>query len=317
MIIFGQGAIRCHPYAYKEMEALENGDVTAFDKAFTSHIGHVVRNASRAFLLSITRGRLAKVPKNSMTRYYQKLSWASASFAFLSDVAMGTLGGSLKFREKITGRFADILSWMYLITSVLRRFEAEGRRSDHAPFVHYAVRHGFVQIQQAFNGLYANLNVPILGPVLRYPVSLWSRMNSFSDFADDQTGAAIARAMMTPGAMRDSLTARSVYIPKEPEEPVGRLEHAFNLSVEAEGIMKKVHKAVKEKVLKKAAPSPLLKSAKEKGIITQEEYELVGLAMEACRDAIEVDTFALEEYRKGVVNAVSQDSDELAPASNA
>lgn len=321
MIIFGQGAIRCHPYAYKEMEAMEKGDVGAFDEAFTSHIAHLVRNASRAILLSLTRGRLAKVPKNSMSRYYQKLSWTSASFAFLADVAMGSMGGSLKFKEKITGRFADILSWMYLITAVLRRFEAEGRRSEHQAFVDYAVRHGFVQIQKAFDGLYENLDIPVLGAVFKYPVAMWSRVNALATPADDKTGAAIARAMMTPGSVRDALTARSVYLPKNPEEPMGRLEHAFSLSVESEAVMKKVQKAVRDKVIPKGSPLDMLSAAREKGVVTQDESELVRIAVEACKDAIEVDSFTLEEYKKGIVNAVgqsgSQDDDGLAPVSNA
>ena len=113
LIVFGQGAIRCHPYAYQEVKALQDGDLPAFDKAFWGHIGHVVRNSCRSLLLSLTRGRLARVPVSPAKRYYQKLAWASASFAIMSDVAMGTLGGGLKMKEKLTGRYADVLSWMY------------------------------------------------------------------------------------------------------------------------------------------------------------------------------------------------------------
>src|SRR5690606_24375425 len=109
MIIFGQGAIRCHPYAYKEVQALMDKDTVAFDKAFWGHIGHVVRNLCRSFVLSLTRGRLASVPSGPAAYWYRKLAWASASYAIMADVAMGSLGGALKMKEKLTGRYADAL----------------------------------------------------------------------------------------------------------------------------------------------------------------------------------------------------------------
>ncbi|MFQ5583077.1 MAG: acyl-CoA dehydrogenase, partial [Calditrichia bacterium] len=131
LMIFGQGAIRCHPYAYKEIRALMEGNVSAFDKAVWKHVGHVIRNLFRSTLLSLTRGYLAKSPvSGSSARYYKKIAWASASFAFMADVAMGLYGGNLKRKEKLTGRFADIFSWLYLGTAVLRRFEAEGQRKE-------------------------------------------------------------------------------------------------------------------------------------------------------------------------------------------
>src|SRR5262249_7755714 len=138
LIIFGQGAMRSHPYAFHEVDAIEKGDLKSFDKNFWGHVGHVVRNLFRAVLLSVTRGVLAGSPVGGeVGQYYRKLAWISASFAIMADVAMGMLGGTLKFREKITGRYADILSWMYLSTCVLRRFEAEGRRKEDLPFVHF------------------------------------------------------------------------------------------------------------------------------------------------------------------------------------
>lgn len=321
MIVFGQGAIRCHPYAYKEVVALQNDDVPGFDAAFMGHVGHVVKNGCRALVLSLTRGRLARVPSGPMAAYYRKLSWCSASFAFFADVAMGTLGGSLKLREKITGRYADILSWMYLITAVLRRYEAEGRQKGHEAFVYYSVDYGFKQIQEAFDGIFANLNVPVLGLLLKYPVAFWSRLNSFGDKPSDEIGAAIARAITRPGKLRDAITQRAVYIPKEPEEAMGRLEHAFALSIESQSIFKKISKASKDGALPKGKPHKLVAQAKEKGIITREEAEILHLAKEACEEAIQVDEFRLEDYKSGVANLLdaqdSAGSDDEALASNA
>ena len=111
LMIFGQGAIRCHPYALNEINALTNGDAKAFDKNFWAHIGHVARNKARALVLSLTRGRLILSPvAGPAAKYIRKLSWASASFAFYADLALGSYGGALKMKEKIAGRYADILS---------------------------------------------------------------------------------------------------------------------------------------------------------------------------------------------------------------
>ncbi|MGZ3713125.1 MAG: acyl-CoA dehydrogenase, partial [Bdellovibrionota bacterium] len=158
LIIFGQGALRAHPWAFQEVKAVEANDVMAFDKAFFGHVGHVVRNLFRSVGLSVTRGHLACAPSGTgpVKHYYRKLAWSSASFAIMADVAMGMLGGTLKFREQLTGRFADILSYMYLGTAVLRRWDAEGRREEDLPFVHFAMETCFVNIQRGFDGIFQN-----------------------------------------------------------------------------------------------------------------------------------------------------------------
>ncbi|HEY9646906.1 MAG TPA: acyl-CoA dehydrogenase, partial [Chroococcidiopsis sp.] len=131
LMIFGQGAIRCHPYVYAEIQALQEGDLAAFDRALWGHLGAFGRNTVRMLGLGLTRGWLARSPVRGETAgYYRKLTWASATFACLTDLALLTMGGSLKRRETLTGRFADVLSWLYLGTATLRRFEAEGRNPD-------------------------------------------------------------------------------------------------------------------------------------------------------------------------------------------
>ncbi len=302
MIIFGQGAIRCHPYAYKEVLALENGDLAGFDQAFWGHIGHGLRNFSRALLLTLTRGALVRTPKSPMAQYYRKLSWASASFAFLADVAMASLGGGLKFKEQITGRLADILSWMYLIAATLRRYEAEGQQKDHEIFVHYAAQYGFVQIQLAFDGLFANFDVPVLGKIMRYPIGFWSRLNMFSRLPSDVITQKIAKAMMTPGAQRDALTLPGIYIPKDPKEAYAILEHAFELNYQSRQVMKKIRAAMRERIIPFGKPQNFVKLALEKGVISSEEAESVAAAQLAMVEATKVDAFNLDEYKKGEVN---------------
>ena len=299
MMIFGQGAIRCHPYALKEIEALMDGDVEKFDDAFWSHVGHVVRNGFRAFGLSLTRGRLASSPVSGPAApYYRKMAWAAASFAFFADIAMGSLGGALKRKEKITGRFADILSWMYLGTAVLTRFEKEGRDLEQEPFLHWSMQYAFAKMQEAFEGLFENLKVPGLTWLLRLVVAPWARMNTFGSMPDDDLGGTIARAIQEKDGTREWLT-KDLYVPDTMDQPLGELEHAFRLSREAYHVGQKIKDAIREGRLPRKQPHQLLDQARDKGVITDEEYEIVHRADEARERYIQVDEFELDEYRQG------------------
>ena len=298
MMIFGQGAIRCHPYALTEIEALMEGDVKKFDGAFWSHIGHVVRNGFRAFGLSLTRGLLAGSPVSGPTaKYYRKLSWTSASFAFFADLAMGSLGGALKRKEKITGRFADILSWLYLGTAVLTRFEKEGRPEEQKPFVDWAMQYAFAQIQEAFDGLFANMKVPGMTWLFRSVIRPWSRLNAIGSMPSDDLGGEIAQSIQEMGGARDWLTD-GIYIPADKNEPMGEMEWAFRLNREAYHVGQKIKDAVRSGDLPKKRPHLLLDEAREKGVITDEEHEIVHRAEEAKSRYIQVDDFTLEEYRQ-------------------
>lgn len=302
LMIFGQGAIRCHPYALKEIEALTNNDLSKFDDAFWKHIGHVVQNKSRAFLLSVTRGRLASSPVSGpAAKYYKKMAWTSATFAFVSDVALGSLGGALKVREKLTGRFADVLSWMYLGTAVLRRFEAEGRRKEDEPFLHYSMQLAFSNIQTAFDGIFRHMDAPIIGWFFRNPIAFWSRLNPICTPPSDKIGQQMARAMQVPGTVRDRMTD-GIYVSENVEDALGRLENAFRLSVEAESVADKIKKAIRKKELPRDKPARLLNAALQKSVITKEDHDLVLRAEAARNDAVMVDSFTLEEYKKSAVS---------------
>ncbi|MEX0721794.1 MAG: acyl-CoA dehydrogenase [Balneolaceae bacterium] len=295
LIIFGQGAIRCHPYAYNEIEALLNKDTKAFDENFWSHIGHVFRNKSRAFLLSLTRGRLAGSPVSGPSaRYFKKLAWASASFAFFADIALGSYGGALKMKEKIAGRYADILSFMYLASATLRRFEAEGRRGEDRPYFDWAMEYSFFRIQDAFEGILREIKISGFSWIFRL-VGVWSRLNPIGTKPTDKLGHKVAEAMQTPGDARDRIT-RGAYIPSNPTEAVGRYEHTLNLITEAAPNYRKLYKAMKARKLPKISIPELIIPAVEKEILTQEEADLVRTAEAARNDAIQVDEFTLDEY---------------------
>lgn len=295
LIIFGQGALRAHPFAYKEVSAVENNDLPAFDKAFWGHVGHVVSNLCRSLVLTFTRGRFVSTPGGPARRIYQKLAWTSAVFALMADVAMGSLGGALKTKGKLTGRYADILGWMYLITSVLRRFEEEGRRKEDLPVVMYAANHGFQQIQKAFEGIFENLKVPGLSWFFNGPVAWWARVNSMDGGPNDKLSYKVSRLIQEDTEQRDRLT-EGIYLSDDPNDALTRLDQAFKMVKKAEGIERKIKQAIKAKVLPRKRVAQLIDEALAKSVITQEEYDTIKKAQEMRNDAVQVDSFTQEEY---------------------
>jgi acyl-CoA dehydrogenase len=296
LIIFGQGAIRCHPFAWKEVQAVEANDGRAFDAAFFGHVGHVVRNLARAVVLSITRGHLSRAPVSGpAAQYYKKLSWASASFAITADMAMALLGGDLKRKESLTGRFADVFSWLYLGNAILRRFEAEGRQKEDVPFLHGSMQRCLAEIQKGFDGIFRNFDHPLAGPVLRGPIALWSRLNTIGGGLTDHTAHQVAEALQKPGEQRERLTS-GMYIPTATDETIGQLEHALELCTRADAIDRRVRDAVKKKRLTRKATTALLQDAVQLGVITADERELIGRAEVARAAVVAVDDFPLETY---------------------
>lgn len=292
LIVFGQGALRAHPFAVKEVDAADNNDVIGFDRAFFGHVGHVFRNLMRTILLTLTRGYIILPYRgNGLARYYQKLAWTSASFAFLTDLAMGTLGGSLKVKGKLTGRFADILSNMYLATAVLKRYEEEGFRKEDYPFVRWALDTNFVNIQKAFDGIYSNFDVPFIGWIIKGPVAWWSQVNKLGSNPSDRLEIKIAKLMQTPGEQRVRHTT-GIYAPKDvSKEHFATLEQAMDLTVKGDAIARKVRKATKSGKLKKAPAAVLYKNALEAGVIDQSEFDTMSNTVRVVNEAMTVDDF--------------------------
>lgn len=296
LIIFGQGAIRCHPFAFKAIESLQMGDRRAFDRAIWGYAGHVIRNGFRCLILGLTRGRLQRTrARGPAARYLRRLGWVSASFAFWADVAMMSLGGMLKRREAITGRFADVFSWMYLAAATIRRFEAEGRRREDEPYFRWAMDHAFGRMQVAFEGLLGNLPVTGLRWFLRGPVLLWWRLNAFSHGPTDAAARRVARLMQTPGTQRDRMT-RGCFVSRAGDQAMGRLQRAFALVSEADPAATRLARAVRAGKL--PGGPDLLPSAVRAGIISEEERDLVERAEAARWEAIQVDAFDVDAYHR-------------------
>jgi acyl-CoA dehydrogenase len=298
MMIFGQGVIRAHPYIYAEIKALQTQDVSAFDQLLWQHLGFILKNATRAKLLSLSRGHFAAVPVTGPTaRYYQKLAWASANFALLTDLVLLGYGGSLKRQEKLTGRLADIVSWMYLATATLRRFEAEGNLAADLPLVEWGVQYSLAQIQLSFEGIFSNLPLPSL---LRLPLMAWARLNPIASLPQDHLGSQIAQRLQTPDNDRDRLT-QGIHIPTDTDQALGRLENACQLCHQADSLLKTIKTAsqagkIPGGKLPSDKPEHLLELALAAGIISATDLEIIHTADIARTDTIQVDAFILDEY---------------------
>lgn len=294
LITFGQGLISAHPYALKELEALEAMNTKAFDNTFWKHMGMIVRNGFRATLLNLTRGFIGGQYNKPMSRYYRKLNWASANFAFMSDLALGTLGGALKKKEKLSGRYADILSWLYISVCVLRKYEEDGQKEKDRPFVEWMLEHALSNIQLSFENIYRNLPTPVIGGLFKYPIYWWARINPLSSAPSDKLGSTIAQAMQYDEETRDRLT-KGIYTPKAEDQQLNILEEAHRLCVKNADLYAKIREGMKSGELKDDWPEKLIENAFESGILTKEECDELAKTERIRGKAVEVDSFTLEE----------------------
>ncbi|MDX9699314.1 MAG: acyl-CoA dehydrogenase [Rhodocyclaceae bacterium] len=296
LILFGQGAVRCHPYVLDEMNAARNNDLAAFDRAFWGHVGYTVSSAARALVMGLTGSHFVKVPDGvapETRRYYQQLTRFSAAFAFLADLSMGTMGGALKRKEKLSARLGDILSLLYLASATLRRYEAEGRQAADAPLMHWAIWDCMFKAQNAFEGVIANFPNRFFAFLLRRLVVF--PLGRPYVVPSDRLGHQVARLLIEPSATRDRLTA-GVHLPDDVEQPLGALEAALAATVAAEPVEAKVKAAQKQgRFTPVADPGGDVdapwKQALAAGIIDESEYRLVETRNRMRDKVIRVDDF--------------------------
>ena len=296
LLIFGQGATRCHPYALKVVQGAEQDDVAMFRKNLLGWFGHLFLGMGRSLVRGLTRGLTVPVPDVApeTKTYYRRLGWAAARYGLLTDLAMFAIGGKLKARGKLTGRYADALAWQLLGFSALRRFEAEGRRAEDLPLVQYALEYSLTQIQLAFEGIYANFD-GALGSVLRVFALPLARINPVGTLPDDALSHHAALTIQSHNAQFERLT-EYVFKPAEGSPGAGRLLRAFRLLTEVQPILAQVHAAQKAKSLPRGSAEDLAGEAARKGVITLEEANQVAAAQAARLEAIEVDVFKPEQY---------------------
>ncbi len=293
LIVFGQGALRCHPYARREIEALEKQDGGALAKALLGHGWFFFRNTLRSTLLTFSRGRLASAPVSGSTAaYYRKLGWAAARFAALTDLALLAHGSRLKRRGRLTGRFADALSWIYLGLACLRRYEAEGRQEEDLPLVQWCLETSLERLQRAFSGIYQNFGSPILKPLLHFFLAPWARLSPLGRGPSDRLGEAVAATLVASDGQRERLTG-GLFVSRG---AIFDLETAMAAEREARPALAAIASASRGGQLPSGKPRELVDLALAGGIIDETQANQVLRAKSTYRTAIRVDTFTAEEY---------------------
>lgn len=299
MIVFGQGALRCHPYLQSELKAMGDLDKEKgkreFDKAIMGHIGLVISNAARSLWLGLTSSHCGVSPGSAATRpYYKKLSRMCAAFALAADISLLILGGALKRKEKLSGRLADIFSNLYLISAILKHFEDQGSLPEDLPFFRWACEDSLHAIQNGFDGLLENFPNPYVGAALRFLTFPLGR--SFSP-PSDRLGHHIADLLLTPGAVRDRLTD-GIFLPSDLEDPLGRLEDALGKVIKAEPVEKKIQQAIRDGALKAESVEKGVEAALQAGVIDKGEADVVRAAAEARKEVIRVDDFPKDKWKR-------------------
>ncbi|MEO5657224.1 MAG: acyl-CoA dehydrogenase [Nitrospiria bacterium] len=295
LIIFGQGAIRCHPFVFAELRAAADADqergLREFDRAFFGHLGLIVRNAARAFALGLSGGRGVSVPIQGPTRrFMQRIGRMSAAFALTADMAMAVVGGGLKRKESLSARLGDVLSYLYLASAALKRFEDQGRPAADLPLVQWACEHSFALIEERLDAVLRNFPNRPLAWLLRATIFPLGRR---AHPPSDRLVHRVASLLLEPSAARDRLTT-GVYAPADTNEAVGRLDAALVQIVAAEAVEQKLRAAVQDRRLPKADDATLLQEGVARGVITKPEADLVRVAAALRRDAIQVDDFPPE-----------------------
>lgn len=294
LIIFGQGALRCHPYALKEMYAVQDPDqkagLKAFDQAFWSHAGFIFTNACRTILLTLTGGRLANTEGSSalMRPYYRDLARLSASLAITTDVAMAVLGGELKRKEQLSARLGDVMSYLYLASAALKRFHDEGEPLADLPLVRWAVVYSLHRAEMALHQFYKNFPNRIVAKLMGWMIfPLGRRIH----YPHDRLNHKIARILMSPSDTRSRLGAIGFY-KDDGSNNLGLLETTLAACLEAEAVDKKIHEAIKAKKIMADDLHDPIDEAVRLGLINHSEELLAKRARDLTAQVIAVDDFA-------------------------
>jgi acyl-CoA dehydrogenase len=288
LIIFGQGAIRCHPWVLKEMTAARADDLRAFDEALWGHIAFTVSNGARALWLGLTGGKGVAVPGSPRTRrYLQILTRFSSAFAMLADMSMFVIGGSLKRKEMLSARLGDILSHLYMMSATVKRFHDDGCPEEDVPLLTWAMYDSSFKLQVAMEGVLANFPNRAVAWLMRrvaFPKGLTLTA------PHDKWNSRVARLLIEPGPVRDRLTA-GIYLPRREDDVIGRLEFAMEAAIAADPIEARIRAAQKEGRLPQRTLAERREAAVKGGIITPAELEHLARADRLRREVIMVDDF--------------------------
>ena len=305
LIIFGQGAVRCHPFVLKEMNAARNPNrsqgVDEFDRALFAHTGFTISNAVRSLIMALTHARFARSPVQGPTgRYYQHIVRFSASFAFAVDVAMLTLGGYLKKKESLSARLGDVLSCMYLASMVLKHHENQGRHEEDLPLVEWACRNLLYHAQEQMHGFLRNFPNRLLAGVLR--VLIFPRGRTYSA-PSDRLGRRVAELVVNPTDARERLS-EYIYWTLEPGNPLGLLQEALLLAQSVEPLEKRIRvEGVKSGRVTALDLPGQIQQAVAAGIISETEAATLRDYDRKVLNIVNVDDFAPHELGARAVQA--------------
>jgi acyl-CoA dehydrogenase len=296
LIVFAQGALRSHPYLYSEVQAAQNPDrhegLLDFEKAFEGHVAFALSNLFGSIFQNVTLGLFAEAPQGAPEpRYYQQLYRASTNFALMADMSVALLGGGLKVKQRTTGRMADALSELYFICCLLKRYEDDGKLPDERPIFDYAV-------QKAFHGFYAALaetidNFPVRGARLLLRLCVFPLGNHFRK-PKDALAKTIVHAVLEPGEFRDRLT-RFAFVSHDENDPAGLLEVAMKKVVESDAADRKLERAIRSGIVKRYLGNDWLQEALDKGVLSQDEADLLRYTERLVAKVIAVDDFDPEQ----------------------
>jgi acyl-CoA dehydrogenase len=295
MIIFGQGAIRCHPFILKEIEALKLEDqkqgLKIFDEAIFSHFGFTLSNAVRSFILGVTNSKWVKAPPGYFKPYYQQLTRLSAMLAFVSDLLMMLLGSSLKRKEKLSARLGDVLSMLYLGSAVLKQFDNNGQKEEERWMVTWICQFLLFNAQKQLSDMLLHLPNRLMAGIIRFLVfplgRRWRQPN-------DQLEQKVAKLMLNPlhpNSLRATF-AKDAYLDANKSNPAGYLEETLTKIIATEELERVIHEAVSQKKIQGYNFEQQVNEALTKKIITQTEAECMLEAYRARKEVLAVDDFA-------------------------
>jgi acyl-CoA dehydrogenase len=293
LITFAQGALRSHPWLYKEVEALQNEDrergLADFEDAFCGHVSFAMANIFGALFHNLTGGHLASAPSHAgaTTRWYKQLARSARNFALIADLTVASLGGGLKVKQKITGRLADALSELYLLSCILKRYEDDGQPASDLKIVDYCAVNCLYNFQQALKGVIDNFPITPVRLILRplvFPLGARKRP------ASDRLGKEIVRAALQPGEVRDRLT-RDIFITDDPADLQGLLEHTLTKVINNEDADKKLEKAVRKGIIKRTHTNDWIADAEKQNVISGDEAKALKELEELVARVIAVDHF--------------------------
>jgi acyl-CoA dehydrogenase len=315
LITFAQGALRSHPYLFTEIEALQDNDrergTALFARTFDDHVSFTMSNAAGALFHNVTFGLFASSPPNAgaTRRWWRELARAARSFALVADLTVALLGGGLKVKQKITGRMADALAELYLLSSVLKRYDDDGRPPEDLKLVDYCAKNCLYRFDQALLGTLRNFPQTwaawLMAPLV-FPFGARHRP------ASDKEGKEIVRAALEPGAFRDRLT-RDIFISNDPADRGGLLDYTLAKVVACEEADRKLERAIRKGEVKRFHDHDWIAEAEAKGVLSAEEARALAELRDLVARVIAVDDFAAEELAARQASSTPRPQEQPSP----